>query len=47
MFDFTYHTPTEVVFGRGAENRTGALLKARGEHVCFAESLTGLSKKLG
>ncbi len=30
MFDFTYHTPTEVVFGRGAENRTGALLKARG-----------------
>ena len=27
--------------------RAFALLKARGEHVCFAESLTGLSKKLG
>ena len=30
MFDFTYYTPTKVVFGRGAENKTGALLKAHG-----------------
>ena len=30
MFSFTYHTPTKVVFGRGAEEQTGALVKAQG-----------------
>lgn len=30
MFNFTYHTPTQVVFGRGAEEHTGALVKAQG-----------------
>ena len=30
MFHFTYHTPTTVVFGRGAEEQTGALVKAQG-----------------
>ena len=29
MFNFTYHTPTQVVFGRGAEEHTGALVKAQ------------------
>ena len=27
MFDFEYHAPTRVVFGRGAEARTGMLLE--------------------
>ena len=30
MFQFTYYTPTMVVFGRGAEEKTGALVKAQG-----------------
>ncbi len=30
MFNFIYHTPTQVVFGRGAEEHTGALVKAQG-----------------
>ena len=30
MFHFTYHTPTTVVFGKGAEDQTGALVKAQG-----------------
>ncbi len=30
MYDFTYYTPTKVVFGKGAENQTGALVKAQG-----------------
>ncbi len=29
--DFTYYAPTKVVFGRGAENRTGELVR---EHCC-------------
>ncbi|WP_239391167.1 iron-containing alcohol dehydrogenase [Cloacibacillus sp. An23] len=28
--DFTYYTPTKVVFGRGAENKTGALVAELG-----------------
>ena len=30
MFNFSYYTPTQVVFGRDAEARTGALVKAQG-----------------
>ena len=30
MFNFTYYTPTQVVFGRDAEEQTGALVKAQG-----------------
>ena len=30
MFNFNYYTPTQVVFGRGAEEQTGALVKAQG-----------------
>jgi len=30
MYNFTYYTPTKVVFGKGAENQTGALVKAQG-----------------
>lgn len=30
MFNFTYYTPTMVVFGRGAEEQTGALVRAQG-----------------
>lgn len=30
MFNFIYHTPTQVVFGKGAEEQTGALVKAHG-----------------
>ncbi|WP_251317304.1 iron-containing alcohol dehydrogenase [Flintibacter muris] len=29
MFHFTYYTPTMVVFGKGAEEQTGALVKAQ------------------
>ena len=28
--DFTYYTPTKVVFGRGAESKTGALVAGLG-----------------
>ena len=27
MENFTYYTPTKVVFGKGTENQTGALIK--------------------
>ena len=30
MFDFSYYTPTKIVFGRGAENRVGELTRAFG-----------------
>lgn len=30
MFDFNYYTPTKVVFGKGAESKTGELVKAFG-----------------
>ena len=30
MFNFTYYTPTQVVFGRDAEAHTGALVKSQG-----------------
>lgn len=30
VFNFTYYTPTMVVFGRGAEEQTGALVRAQG-----------------
>ena len=30
MFNFSYYTPTQVVFGRDAEAHTGALVKAQG-----------------
>ena len=30
MFNFSYYTPTQVVFGRDAETHTGALVKAQG-----------------
>ncbi len=30
MYNFIYHTPTQVVFGRGAEGHTGELVKAQG-----------------
>ena len=30
MFNFTYQTPTKVVFGRDAEEQTGALVKEQG-----------------
>ncbi|MFT3958858.1 MAG: iron-containing alcohol dehydrogenase [Desulfovibrio sp.] len=28
MHDFTYYTPTRVVFGKNTEHQTGALVKA-------------------
>ena len=30
MFDFTYYTPTKVVFGKDKESETGALVKSFG-----------------
>lgn len=30
MNNFTYYTPTKVVFGRGSEGQTGALVRERG-----------------
>ena len=32
MENFTYYTPTKVVFGKGTENQTGALVKE--QHCC-------------
>ncbi|WP_298068515.1 iron-containing alcohol dehydrogenase [uncultured Mailhella sp.] len=32
MTDFVYHSPTKVVFGRDAENRTGELVREQGGH---------------
>ena len=30
MFNFTYYTPTKVVFGRDTESQTGSLVKELG-----------------
>lgn len=30
--NFEYYTPTKVVFGRGAEEKTGELVKEQGGH---------------
>ena len=30
MINFTYYTPTRIVFGKGAENNVGALIKEQG-----------------
>ena len=30
MFNFEYYAPTRVIFGRGVEERTGALLRELG-----------------
>ena len=30
MFDFTYYTPTKVIFGKGGENKAGELLRSYG-----------------
>ena len=35
MQEFTYHAPTEIIFGRGAENKTGALVKKYGGSRVF------------
>ncbi|MDD5987077.1 MAG: iron-containing alcohol dehydrogenase [Eubacteriales bacterium] len=38
MFDFNFYTPTRVVFGRGAERKTGKLLRQAGARkvlVCY------------
>lgn len=36
MLNFTYHSPTEVIFGRGAENSAAALVKKYGgSRVCL------------
>lgn len=32
MFDFQYYTPTKVIFGKGAENQVGELVKMYGGH---------------
>ncbi len=30
MFDFTYYTPTKVVFGKNTEEQVGQLVKEQG-----------------
>ena len=30
MVDFEYYTPTKVIFGKNAEEKTGELVKAQG-----------------
>ena len=35
MQEFSFHCPTEIVFGRGVEERTAELLRKYGAHRVF------------
>ena len=41
MIDFEYAAPTKVVFGRGAEQKTGSLVRAEGGHKVLVHFGTG------
>lgn len=47
MNDFNYYTPTKVVFGRGAENKVGELIKAQGSKKVLIHYGGGSVKKWG
>ena len=47
MRDFTYYTPTEVIFGRNAENQTAALVKKYGGHKILVHYGGGSVKRSG
>ena len=45
--NFNYYTPTRVVFGRGAEEQTGALVKAQGCGKVLLHYGSGSARKTG
>ena len=47
MRDFTYYAPTKIVFGKGAEQKTGALVREFGGTRVFVVYGTGSVKKSG
>lgn len=47
MQDFVFKSPTEIVFGRDVENRTGEYLKKYGAHHVFVHYGGGSAKKSG
>lgn len=47
MNDFTYYAPTKVVFGRGAENKTGELIKAYGSKKVLIHYGSASAEKSG
>ena len=47
MFNFNYYAPTKVVFGRGAEAQTGALVKAQNCKKVLIHYGSGSVKRTG
>ncbi|MGN0974851.1 MAG: iron-containing alcohol dehydrogenase [Gemmiger sp.] len=47
MQNFTYYTPTKVVFGRGAETQTGALVREQGCKKVLVHYGSGSVKRTG
>lgn len=47
MYDFTYYTPTRVVFGRGSAEKVGELVKAQGAGKVLVHYGTGSVVKSG
>ncbi len=47
MYDFTYYTPTKVVFGRGAENEVAKLIKEGGYKKILVHYGGGSAEKSG
>lgn len=47
MFNFNYYTPTKVVFGKGAEEQVGVLVKAQNCKKVLIHYGTGSVKKTG
>ena len=47
MYDFTYYTPTKVVFGREAESQIGALVRAQGCKKVLIHYGGGSAKRSG
>ena len=47
MKNFSYYTPTRVVFGKGAELQTGELIKAQGAKKALIHYGGGSVKRTG
>ena len=45
--NFNYYTPTRVVFGKGTEEQTGALVKAQGCRKVLLHYGSGSARKTG
>ena len=47
MNNFTYYTPTKVIFGRGVENQVGSIVKAQHCKKVLIHYGTGSVKRSG